>query len=140
VQPIVTDEVACSVGLSVRIMSLQKQLNRLRCCWVVDLAEPEDHVLDGVQIPHVKGQFLKGKGAAHCKVYRPSAASCAKTTESIKMPFGVWTPVGQRKHMLDGVHIGTTWRMRLNHPCAAAMWSFLSNYFDHLLLLLSQLY
>jgi len=44
--------------------------------------------------------------------------------EPIEMPFGVWTRVGPRKHMLDGVHIGATWRIRLNRPCAAAMWPF----------------
>ena len=32
-----------------------------------------------------------------------------------------------------GVHIGATWRIRLNRPCAAAMRS-VSNYFDHLLM------
>ena len=32
-----------------------------------------------------------------------------------------------------GVHIGATWRIRLNRPCASAMRSiFLSNYFDQL--------
>ena len=31
-----------------------------------------------------------------------------------------------------GVHIGATWRIRLNCPCAAAM-RLMSNYFDHLL-------
>jgi len=25
------------------------------------------------------------------------------------------------KHVLDGVHIGETWRIRLNRPCAATM-------------------
>jgi len=29
--------------------------------------------------------------------------------------------VGPRNHVIDGVHIGTTWRIRLNDPCAAAM-------------------
>ena len=29
--------------------------------------------------------------------------------------------VGSRKHMLDGGHIGATWRIRLNRPCAAVM-------------------
>jgi len=46
---------------------------------------------------------------------------------------------GQRHHgadadadvgVLDGLHIGATWRIRLNRPCAAAM-QHLSNYFDH---------
>jgi len=35
--------------------------------WVVDLVDQKDHVLDGSQDPHVKGNF-EGKGAAHYKV------------------------------------------------------------------------
>ena len=30
---------------------------------------------------------------------------CAKTAEPIKMPFGLWTSVGPRKHVLDGAQI-----------------------------------
>jgi len=47
-----------------------------------------------------------------------SSASCAKIAESIEMPFGLWTQVGPRRH---GVHIGATWQIGLNGPCAAAM-------------------
>jgi len=50
--------------------------------------------------------------------------SRVKTAEPVEMPFRMWTRVGQRKHVLDGVHIGTTWRIRLNRPCAAVMQSF----------------
>jgi len=39
-------------------------------------------------------------------------------TEPIEMPFGLWTQVGPRKHVLHGVHIGATWRIRLNRPCS----------------------
>ena len=46
--------------------------------------------------------------------------SPAKTTEPIGMSFGFWAQVG----LLDGVHIGATWRIRLNRPCAAAMRPF----------------
>jgi len=28
--------------------------------------------------------------------------SCAKTAKPIEMPFGIWTQVGPRKHVLDG--------------------------------------
>ena len=49
---------------------------------------------------------------------------CAKMTEQIEMPFGLWTQVDPKKNVLDGVHIGATWRIRLNHPCAAAMRPF----------------
>jgi len=51
--------------------------------------------------------------------------SCAKTAESIKMPLGMWPWVGLRKHLLDGVHIGATWRIRLIRPCGAAMQLFI---------------
>jgi len=41
--------------------------------------------------------------------------------EPIEMPFGMWTWMGPRKHVLDGVHIGATWRIRLNCQCAVAV-------------------
>ena len=44
--------------------------------------------------------------------------------EPIEMPFWLWTCVGQRKHVLGGVHTGATWRIPLNRPCAAAMRPF----------------
>ena len=47
--------------------------------------------------------------------------SAAKTAEPIEMPFGTWTRVGPRKHVLDGVHIGATRGIRLNRPRAVAM-------------------
>ena len=72
--------------------------------------------------------------AANC--YRRSSVVClsvglsvtivspAKTAEPIEMPFGAWTMMGPRKRASDGVHIGATWRIRLNRPCAAAMRPF----------------
>jgi len=56
------------------------------------------------KFPIQRGNF-EGKGAAHCKVPGLSAMSCAKMAESIEMPFGMWTRVGPRKHILDRVHI-----------------------------------
>jgi len=50
--------------------------------------------------------------------------SPAKTAEPIEMLFGVWTPLGPRKDVVYGVHIGATWRIRLNRPCTVAMRSF----------------
>ena len=47
-----------------------------------------------------------------------------KTAEPIEMPFGMWTRVGARKHVLDGVHSGATWRILLNRPCVVAMRPF----------------
>jgi len=37
------------------------------------------------------------------------------------MSFGMWIRVGARKHVLDGVRIGATWRIWLNHPYAAVI-------------------
>jgi len=51
--------------------------------------------------------------------------SCAKTAEPVDMSFGMWTRVGPRKHVLDWVDIGVTWRIHSNRPCAAAMHPFL---------------
>jgi len=48
----------------------------------------------------------------------------AKTAEPAELSFGVWTRLGPRKYVLDGVHIGVTWRIRLNRPCVAAMQPF----------------
>ena len=61
--------------------------------------------------------------------------SCAETVEPIDLPFGLWTPVGQRKHKFSRIrqvaamfhmvgHIGATRRIRLKGPSAAAMWSY----------------
>jgi len=67
--------------------------------------------LMGVQIPPWKGAILRGKGAAHCKVYWLSVVSCARTAEPIEMPFGIWTRVGPRKH---GLGKGADWRHLAN--------------------------
>jgi len=51
--------------------------------------------------------------------------------ELIKMPFGIRTLVqcgcqmgctGSRR-----VRIATSWRIRLNHPCVAAMWPYIKS-------------
>jgi len=48
---------------------------------------PRKHVL-GPDAACEKGILREGRrvGAAHCKVYGPSAVSCAKMTEPIVMP------------------------------------------------------
>jgi len=83
--------------------------------------------------------------AACC--YRPSSVvcpsvgrsvtimSCAKTAEPIEMPFGIWTRVGPVKHALCGVH-SAHWRNLTNTVHVRRQFGLLSNYFDHLLLLL----
>jgi len=58
---------------------------------------------------------------AQAAAMRPVAAiivatsiNLAKTDEAIEMPSGEQTHVGQRNHLLHGVHIGVTWRIQLN--------------------------
>jgi len=85
---------------------------------VVGWREFKDHALDGVQIPLCKlaismGNDTPGNSRQH------SAVSCAKMAETVDMPFGLWTRVGRRKHVLHDLHVGLTWRIRLNCPCAA---------------------
>jgi len=57
----------------------------------------EGRGLDGVEIPHVKGQFLGEEHARHARTH--TAVSCAKMAEQTEMPFGLWTWVGQMKHV-----------------------------------------
>ena len=84
-----------------------------------------NHVLDGGPgLPNRRGNFEALEEAAYCKLYGFSAVTCAKTAEPIEIPFGLWTRVGPRKHVLGGAHIGATWRIRSNRPCAAAMRPF----------------
>jgi len=83
-----------------------------------------NHVLDGGPDPPCEGAVSRGKKAAHGKVYGLSAVSCVKTVEPIEVPFGIWTRVGPRKHVLE-VNVGASWRIRLNRPCAAAMRPFI---------------
>jgi len=83
--------------------------------------------------------------------------SPAKTVEPIEMPFGLRTQVRPRNHVLDGVQIppqeaailsgkGASHCKVQQHSSIFARWrqcalmlrrcGFMSNYFDHLLLLL----
>ena len=64
------------------------------------------------------GKDIPGRAGQHC------AVSCAKMAEPIEMPFGLWTRVGTRKHVLGKVYTGATWPIRLNRLCAAAMRPF----------------
>jgi len=56
----------------------------------------------------------------------------AKTAKPIEMPFGLWTLVGPRKHVLDG---GAHWRNLTNTTepfMRGSDAAFLSHYFAHL--------
>ena len=83
-----------------------------------------------------RGNFKEQKAQPRSVVkYSNSAVSCAKVAQPIEMPFGVWTRVGPRKHVLGG---GAQWRNLANtiEPVDVRQrCGLLSNYFDHLLLL-----
>jgi len=57
--------------------------------------------------------------------------SCAKMGKLILMPFGVWTRVGPKTHVLDG---GCTMANTIEPSMCGGNAAFFSNYFDHLLL------
>jgi len=68
-QPVVTDGVACSVGLSVTIVSPVKTAETIEMpfgLWTQ--VGPINHISDRVDIGQCEGAILTAKGAAHCKV------------------------------------------------------------------------
>jgi len=80
---------------------------------------PSNHVL---QITHENGQFW-GKGAPIVHIGNGCHERCKNDWTDRD---AVWTvdsggPKEARLHELHGRHIGTTWWIRLNRPCAAAM-------------------
>ena len=68
--------------------------------------------------PIVTDRIVSSVGRSVCLSH---TSELCKTAEMIKMPFGLWTRVGPRKHALHGEHIGATWQIGLNRLCAAAM-------------------
>jgi len=71
-QPIVIDQVAWSVGLSVGIsvtlVSPAKMAAPIEMLFELRTRlSPRNHVLDGGLDPPWKGEILRGKGASHCK-------------------------------------------------------------------------
>jgi len=50
-----------------------------------------------------------------------TVVSPAKTSEPIEMQFGILSRASPGNHVFHEVHIGATWRIRLNGPCVAAM-------------------
>jgi len=90
----------------------------------------------GVQIAPYQGViFLRKDVPGHAR--RHCAVSCAKMADRIEMPFGLWDSGGP-KDACNSNRWNAHWRYLANtiepSMCDAA---FLSNYFDHLLLLLS---
>ena len=63
---------------------------------------------------------------------RHSAVSCAKMAELIEMPFGLWTRMGQRKHVLRGGAHGCRLVNMIELSTCGGDAAFLSKYFEHL--------
>jgi len=59
-------------------------------------------VLDRGPDPPMGRDNFFWKGASQCKVWGYSTVVCAKTAESIEMPFVLWARMGCRNHVLDG--------------------------------------
>ena len=102
-RPILTDQVAWSVGPSVTLVSPAKTAAPIELpfglrTWV----DPRNHALDGGPDPPVgRGKFLGENGRPIVK-YRDTTVVCRKTVEPIGMPFGLWARMGCRNHVLDG--------------------------------------
>ena len=70
---------------------------------------------------------FRGKDTTgHARRY--SVVSWAKMAEPIEMPFGLWTRIGPKKHLLHWHNLANTIESSMCGGDAA----FLSNYFDHL--------
>jgi len=112
----------------------RKWLNRSWCCLDCGLRMAEGIELVGVQIPHEKGQFW-GKGSPIVKFRDFLLWAVQKWLNWLICHLGCglgWTEGStssvvfarwrQCSHM--GGHISAAWRIRLNHPSAAAMWCY----------------
>jgi len=98
-RPIVTDRIVWSVGLSVchNTEPCKNGWTDRDAVWVQDSGGSKEPCITwDLDLPVGRGNFEeKGRD-------RRSASSCAKMAEPIKMPFGLWTRVGPRKHVLHG--------------------------------------
>ena len=78
-----------------------------------------NHVLDGDQIPHANGKFWGGKDRPIVKYRDTQLWAVQKRLNRSRCR------VGSRKHVLDRVQIGATWRIRVNRPCTGGDATFL---------------
>jgi len=114
--------VCLSVCLSVTIMSCAQMADR-DDIWIVDLCGPKELcVRRESRSPMLRYNF-EGDGAAHCKVQGIGTVCWELCKNGWTDRDAVWDmDLGVSKEaLLDWVHIGTHWRIRLNHSCAAAM-------------------
>jgi len=102
-----------SHGLS-RSFTLQKPLNQWRCHFGWGLGGPKE---PWSRCPIVSGNFERKEGGPLQRLGTPCRELCKNSWTDQDV---VWDMacVGLRKHVLDGVHIGTTYWIRLSRPCA----------------------
>jgi len=62
--------------------------------------DPMNHVLHEVQMPTWEGTILRGEQANHC--IETLCGHLCKVTEPIEVPFGLWTRMGRKHHVLYG--------------------------------------
>jgi len=110
--------VCLSVCLSVTTMSLAKAAEPIVMLFgMLTWMGPRNHILDKVFIATRERQFWGRKGTSPRHARTCPALDTLKATQQGAAP----VRCGCRLGVLDGVHIGATWRIRLNRPCAAAM-------------------
>ena len=108
-----------TIGLCVTLSqswALQKRLNRSKYrlgCELGWALLPRNYILMAVQIPKRKGG-LWGEWTAQDMLGRSIFSKRHNRGQNRYGADADW-------NVPDGVHIGATWRIRLNRPCAAAM-------------------
>jgi len=92
--------------------------------WVMDSDGPSEACIRCGPDPPCEGAIISEKDVPGHARWQ-SAVSCAKMAEPIDLRFGLWTRVGRRKHKFNLIRqvapTGTSHRIRLNRPSAAAM-------------------
>jgi len=94
--------------------------SRYACLWLV-----------GARCLHCCRELLVFEGGnGQIFVKHRDSFRCAKTAEPVEMPFEMWTRVGPRKHVLDGLQIPTCegailrvkWGQRRTCPDVSSGW------------------
>ena len=60
-------------------------------------------------LPIVTDRVAWSVGLSICQSTEP-----CKRAQTIEIPFGLWTRVDKKKHVLDGLHTCATWRIQLH--------------------------
>jgi len=70
--------------------------------WVMDLGGSKKACIRWGPDPPCQGGIIRGKDMPGLAQRHPSV-SCPKMAEPINLPFGLWTPVGRRKHKFNHI-------------------------------------